>query len=127
MNLKTVHCSRNPLLFRLQNPLMVSLNAFCQSAAHTQAFYSNCMLLDSCPGHTGGPYGKQENVSLKFNYLPLCIDYVLLLHLSGVLQTSRCQCPFFPNSPATAPLTWKSSATDEMCSRRKCRHMLSRL
>lgn len=57
--------------FNLSNPIMVFYSAFnCQSAAHAQACYSNCVLLDSCPGHTGGPYGKQENVSLKFNYLP---------------------------------------------------------
>lgn len=75
-----------------------------QSAAHTQACYSNCLLLDSCPGHTGRPYGKRENVSLKFNYLPrayitfCCFIWVMCCEPQGASV-------LFPNSPAAAPLT----------------------
>lgn len=75
-----------------------------QSAARSRALRGNCPSLEPWPGHTAGPYGKQGNVSLKFSYLPPCIHYVLLLHLSDVLQRSRRQCPF-SNSPTTAPLT----------------------
>lgn len=74
--LSALGSTRTPLLshggYSLRNPLMMFFFRpfISQSAAHTQACYSNCLLLDSCPGHTGRPYGKRENVSLKFNYLP---------------------------------------------------------
>lgn len=105
----TGRSTRNPLWFHngfsLRNPPMVSFKAlFLVSAAHTQTHHSNCLLLDSCPGHTGGPYGKQENVSLKFNYLPhACITFCCFIWVMCCKpQGARV---LFPNSPTAAPLT----------------------
>lgn len=85
-------------------PQPVKSLLLCQTVAHTQGFYSNCMLLDSCSGHTCGPYGKQENVSLKFNYL--CRAFITF---SCFIRVMCCEpqgaTVLFVNSPTSAPLS----------------------